>query len=44
MVCVACVNASPDDNSNELFELHEGAKVRVKGSDGNWLEKEIDNG
>ena len=44
MVGAAGVNASPDDNSNELFELHEGAKVRVKGSDGNWLEIEIDNG
>jgi tetratricopeptide (TPR) repeat protein len=44
MVGAAGVNASPDDNSNELFELHEGAKVIVKSSDGNWYEIEIDNG
>jgi tetratricopeptide (TPR) repeat protein len=44
MVGAAGVNASPDANSNELFELHEGTKVRVKSSDGNWYEVEIDNG
>lgn len=44
MVGAASVNASPDVNSNELFELHEGTKVRVKSSDGNWYEIEIDNG
>lgn len=44
MVGAAGVNASPDANSNELFELHEGTKVRVKSSDGNWYEIEIDNG
>lgn len=44
MVGAASVNASPDINSNELFELHEGTKVRVKSSDGNWYEIEIDNG
>src|SRR5690554_620785 len=44
MVGSAGVNASPDDNSNELFELHEGTKVKIKNSDGNWYEIEIDNG
>ena len=44
MVGAASVNASPDVNSNELFELHEGTKVRVKSSDGIWYEIEIDNG
>lgn len=44
MVGSAGVNASPDDNSNELFELHEGTKVKIKNSDGNWFEIEIDNG
>lgn len=44
MVGAASVNASPDGNSNELFELHEGTKVRIKESDGNWYEIEIDNG
>lgn len=44
MAGTAAVNASPDDNSNLLFELHEGTKARVKNSDGNWYEIEIDNG
>lgn len=44
MVGAAGVHASPDLNSNELFELHEGSKVKVKSSDGNWYEIEIDNG
>ena len=44
MVGAARVNASPDDNSNELFELHEGTKVRIRSSDGSWYEVEIDNG
>ncbi len=44
MVGAARVNASPDINSNELFELHEGTKVRVRGKDGNWYEIEIENG
>ena len=44
MVGAAGVNASPDDNSNELFELHEGIKVRVRSSDGNWYEIQIENG
>ena len=44
MVGAATVNASPDANSNQLFELHEGTKVKVKSSDGNWREIEIANG
>ncbi len=44
MVGAARVNASPDDNSNELFELHEGTKVKVRSSDRNWYEVEIENG
>jgi uncharacterized protein YgiM (DUF1202 family) len=27
-----------------LFELHEGTKVKVRSSDGNWYEIEIANG
>jgi len=38
------VNASPDANSNQLFQLHEGTKVRIRNSDGNWYEIEIANG
>lgn len=44
MVGAATVNASPDNNSNQLFELHEGTKVKVRSSDGNWREIEIVNG
>ena len=38
------INASPDANSNQLFQLHEGTKVRIRNSDGNWYEIEIANG
>lgn len=44
MVGAASVNASPDENSNRLFELHEGTKVRIRNSDGNWYEVAIANG
>jgi hypothetical protein len=38
------VQASPDASSNQLFQLHEGTKVRIRNSDSNWYEIEIDNG
>jgi len=38
------VNASPDANSNLLFQLHEGTRVRIRNSDGDWYEIEIENG
>lgn len=44
MVGAATVNASPDTNSNQLFELHEGTKVKIRNSDGNWFEIQIANG
>lgn len=44
MVGAAAVNASPDVNSNQLFELHEGTKVKIRNNDGNWYEIEIANG
>ena len=44
MVGAAMVNASPDANSNELFQLHEGTKVMIRNSDRNWYEIEIANG
>lgn len=44
MVGAAEVKASPDMNSNRLFELHEGTRVRIRNSDGNWYEVEIANG
>ena len=44
MVGAASANASPDANSNLLFELHVGTKVKIRSSDGNWYEIEIANG
>lgn len=44
MAGAATVNASPDSNSNQLFELHEGTKVKIRNSDGNWFEIQIANG
>lgn len=44
MTGAASVKASPDANSNELFQLHEGTKVKIRSTDGNWYEIEIANG
>ena len=44
MAGAASVKASPDNNSNELFQLHEGTKVKIRSTDGNWYEVEIANG
>lgn len=44
MVGAAAVNASPDTNSNQLFELHEGTKVKIRNRDGNWFEIQISDG
>ncbi len=40
----ASVNASPDNGSNALFELHEGTKVKIRNNDGNWFEIQIADG
>jgi len=44
MVGAARVNASPAENSNTLFELHEGTKVKIRSNDADWYEIEIANG
>ncbi|MDR0421672.1 MAG: tetratricopeptide repeat protein [Proteiniphilum sp.] len=44
MTGAAPVNASPYANSNQLFELHEGTKVRIRNSDENWFEIQIADG
>lgn len=44
MTGAATVNASPDTGSNQLFELHEGTKVKIRNRDGNWLEIRIPDG
>ena len=38
------IYTSPDAHSQELFRLHEGSKVRIKRTEGNWFEIEIANG
>lgn len=38
------VRSSPDGEGTELFELHEGTKVRVKNRLDNWVEIKLKNG
>ena len=44
MAASASIMTSPDANSQELFRLHEGTKVKINKTDGNWIEIEIANG
>lgn len=44
MAAAASVHAEPKTSSNELFQLHEGTKVKVRSTDSNWCEIEIANG
>lgn len=44
MTGAAAVNASPDVNSTQLFELHEGTKVKIRNRDGKWFEIQIADG
>lgn len=41
---VVIVKSSPDRSGTDLFQLHEGSKVKVKGSLGEWTEIRIGNG
>jgi SH3-like domain-containing protein len=38
------VKASPDEESVNLFVIHEGTKVYILDKLGNWYEVRIDNG
>ncbi len=38
------IKASPDDNSKDVFILHEGSKVTLLDEVGNWQEVKISNG
>ena len=38
------IYTSPDAHSQELFRLHEGAKVNIKREEGRWIEIQIANG
>lgn len=44
MSAAASIKTSPDINSKEIFQLHAGTKVRIKGTDANWYEIQIANG
>jgi len=44
MTGVASVKGSPDKSGTELFQLHEGTKVTVKSTLGNWTEIKLGNG
>lgn len=38
------VKSSPDKSGTDLFQLHEGTKVRIKSALGNWTEIVLGNG
>lgn len=44
MAASVSIYTSPDAHSQELFRLHEGAKVKVKREEGRWIEIVIANG
>lgn len=41
---VVSVKSSPDQSGTDLFQLHEGAKVKVKSTLGKWTEIKLGNG
>jgi DNA uptake lipoprotein len=44
MTGVVTVKSSPDKSGTDLFQLHEGTKVKVKSSLGSWCEIKLGNG
>ncbi len=44
MTGVVSVKSSPDRSGTNLFELHEGTKVSIKSTLGNWTEIKLGNG
>ena len=38
------IRSSPDETGTELFILHEGSKVRIEDTVGDWLEIRISDG
>jgi len=44
MTGVVTVKSSPDKSGTDLFQLHEGTKVKVKSSLGTWCEIKLGNG
>jgi tetratricopeptide (TPR) repeat protein len=41
---VITAKSSPDKSGTDLFQLHEGTKVEIKSTLGNWIEIELGNG
>ena len=41
---VVVVKSSPDKSGTDLFQLHEGTKVNIKSTLGNWNEIQLGNG
>jgi tetratricopeptide (TPR) repeat protein len=41
---VITAKSSPDKSGTDLFQLHEGTKVEIKSTLGNWMEIELGNG
>lgn len=44
MIGVVTVKSSPDKSGTDLFQLHEGTKVSIKSTLGDWVEIELENG
>lgn len=44
MTGVVAVKSSPDRSGTDLFQLHEGTKVIIKSTLGNWTEIKLGNG
>ena len=44
MSAVVTVKSSPDRSGTDLFQLHEGTKVKVKSQLGSWFEVVLGNG
>jgi tetratricopeptide (TPR) repeat protein len=44
MTGVITVKSSPDKSGTDLFQLHEGTKVKMKSTLGNWCEIKLGNG
>jgi SH3-like domain-containing protein len=41
---VVTVKSSPDKSGTDLFQLHEGTKVSLKSTLGDWIEIRLGNG
>jgi tetratricopeptide (TPR) repeat protein len=41
---IITVKSSPDQSGTDLFQLHEGTKVSIKSTLGNWTEIKVGNG